>query len=683
VRVLSPGIAADTTNLNPVLNAIGRPEIFSPHDTALKKAVSNSAVGSRKSTCDTLPVLDKMVVRGTRIREFTPSKVIVEAKDFSGKYADLQSVLQTVSGVTVCNSSGFGHFADVSIRGSSPSQVQVYLDGIPLNGATGNAVDVSKIPLSSLQNITIYKTTPPLEIFGDNAGGVINLTTDATKDATTASLELGSFGYREGNAMICKTLGQMTHRLSVNYGWSDNDYPYTDSIVTHSPTIATDDPLKKMDNNFFSTVSTLYSNTYAINDGNKLTSQISVLATDEGIFYLPMADSNDGTVEKNTISVLESYTTTIAQSVSLTVAAAGHTSDESFRRFKPYYLTTPNLRNFSEPYGSLEAIAQGGIGNHVILKGILDESYNGFVEDNLLVPAPQPQPNFFRLTSKAGMEAKAYFCKEISARFGGLYRYEIDSANDSVTSSGIFVPGGGLTKKGFPGGFAEARYQPFDCLGFEASIQYESRSPGFSEKYAEGARVTGNSSLRPETRLEYDLGFSFLKSWIALSGDLFASTTKDKIVYIGHSTMFTPTNVSDVYAWGLECNASINPFAWVSLTNSLTYMENVIHSDLYSSWNGHDEPLQPRCTDNLNVSFTYKNWYASHSARFISRYFTNFDNLDSVQQSKPQLNASIGCAMGKHFDLSYRIENYLNVQNYDFQRPLPGLTQYVVLKSWW
>ncbi len=85
---------------------------------------------------------------------------------------------------TICNIGGFGHYSDVSIRGSSPSQVQVYLDGIPLNGATGNAVDISKIPFSSLQTISIYKSTPPIEIFGDNAGGVIDLTTDVKKDAT-------------------------------------------------------------------------------------------------------------------------------------------------------------------------------------------------------------------------------------------------------------------------------------------------------------------------------------------------------------------------------------------------------------------------------------------------------------------------------------------------------------------
>jgi len=162
--------------------------------------------------------LNRMVVIASRIKEYSPSKVTLYAKDFSGKYIDLQSVLETISGVAITTIGGFGHYSDVSIHGSSASQVQVYLDGIPLNGATGCAVDISKIPFSSLQTISIYKATPPIELFGDNAGGVINLTTGANKDATTASTEIGSFGYREGSVLISKTMGPMVHRLSINYG---------------------------------------------------------------------------------------------------------------------------------------------------------------------------------------------------------------------------------------------------------------------------------------------------------------------------------------------------------------------------------------------------------------------------------------------------------------------------------
>jgi iron complex outermembrane receptor protein len=649
-----------------------------------KSATSHPQRAEKSSDTSSVVIVDKMVVTAGRIREYTPSKVTLDAKNFSGRYIDLQSVLETVSGVTISNMGGFGHYADVSIRGSSSSQVQVFLDGIPLNGATGYAVDVSKIPLPTLQTISIYKSTPSIEFFGENAGGVISLSTDVTKDATTASVEVGSFGYREGSAIISKALGPMVHRLSVNYGWADNNYPYTDRVITLGPTVATDDSQKTMDNNFFSTFSSIYSNTFTINNHNKLTSQFSAIVTDEGIFYFPQAGSNDGNIRNTKFSLIESYTNTINSNVSLTLTAKGKTEDDLLRRFKPFYLTaSPNeatLHDINQPYGSLESILKGNINNHVALTGVLTASYDGYDYNNLLVPAGQTQPRYFRLTEKTGVEAKIYFCNNLSGRIGGLYRYEIDSTNDSITSFGSSVPYGKSTKNGFPAGFSELHYQLFDCLGLLASVQYGSRSPGFSEKFSEGANVSGNPTLRPETRLEYNAGLSFLKPYMAVSAAFFASTTKDKIIYTMTSHMFVPRNVSNVDGWGLENDITLTPFSWVSVVNSLTYMENTMHSSSIISWNGKDEPLLPRFTDNLNIKFMYKNFYAGHSARFASRYFTDFDNTVPVYKARPQLDASIGCTLGEHFDISYRIENYLDVQDYNFERPLPGLAQYAVLK---
>jgi hypothetical protein len=494
-------------------------------------------------------------------------------------------------------------------------------------------------------------------------------------------MELGSFGYGAGSAIISKTTGAMVHRLSVNYGWADNDYPYTDRLVTLGPTVPLDDPVKNMDNNFFSTFSSIYSNTFTISDNAKLTSQFFAIVTNEGIFYLPQAGANDGNIINKKLSLVESYSTRIDSNISVTVTAKGKTENEKFRRFQPFYLGAgPFLHDIAQPYGSIESILKDHLNGNLALTGFLSASYDGFDYNNLLWSAGQLKPAYSRITGKAGVEANVNFGKDVSARIGGLYRYEIDSTNDSMPSYGLPLLNGGRSKEGFPGGFSELRYKLFDGLGLLASVQYSSRSPGFSEKYSQEANVSGNNMLRPETRLEYDFGFSFLKSYIALSASIFSSETKDKIVYIGHSMMFTPENIPNVNGLGLETDLTFTPFSWVSIGNSLTYMKNTIHSDMYPGLDGCDEPLLPRFIDNLKIKLIYKNWYASHSAHFSSQYFKDIGNTDPPVVIGPQLNASIGCMIGEHFDFSYRIENYLNVQDYDFQRPLPGLSQYVVLK---
>jgi outer membrane cobalamin receptor len=653
-------------------------------DSAALPADSNRQDQTFQNEVDTTAPYT-IVVTAKRFTKYTPSQRVLEAKDFSGKYQDLQSVLETVSGVSVRDMGGFGHYAEAAIRGSSPNQVQVYLDGIALNGSTGNAVDISKIPLSTLQKITVYKNTPSIEFFGDNAGGVINLTTTTVREAQAASLEIGSFGYRAGNAMIDKKIGRMTHRFSVNYGYADNDYPYiNDRGTTLGPAARDDDTAETMDNNFFSIFSSQYANVWEINDRNKLTSQLSAMVTDEGIFYFPQADSNDGSIKNSKLALIETYETAVDSALAFTFRLKLKTEDELFQRFTPFYLYPPPVRirhETRQPYAGIEGIVKGKNGDHFSFTGIVSGSYNGFNFKDLYLQGDVTRPYFFRLSGKIGAEAGITLRENLIARLGGLYRYEVDFSNGKFYYSG-FVPGGQRTNEGFPCGFSEVAYEPLDDLNLLASVRYSSRSPGFSEKFSMGANYAGNSDLRPETRLEYDIGFAVNKPPIALSASFFTSDTKNKIIFTMNSQhMFVPQNMNEVAAWGVESDLTVAPVDWFVLTNSATYMENIIRSSAVTYWVGNDEPLQSRFSDELGIKFTYKKIYAGHSARVVSPYFLGPDNIAKISHNKPELNASIGIVPDKHFDCSYRLENYMNVQDYDFpDRPIPGIRHYVVVK---
>jgi hypothetical protein len=653
-------------------------------DSTTFPADSNSQDRKFRNEADTAGIYT-IVVTAKRFTKYTPSQRALEAKDFSGKYQDLQSVLETVSGVSVRAMGGFGHYAEAAIRGSSPNQVQVYLDGIPLNGSTGSVVDISKIPLSILQKITVYKNTPSIEFFGDNAGGVINLTTATTGEAQTASLEIGSFGYRAGNAMIDKKNGRMTHRFSVNYGYADNDYPYiNDRGTTLGPAARDDDTAETMDNNFFSIFSSQYANVWEINDRNKLTSQLSAMVTDEGIFYFPQADSNDGSIKNSRLALIETYEAAVDSALAFTFRLKLKTEDELFQRFTPFYLYPPPVRiryETRQPYAAMEGIIKGKNWDRISFTGIVSGSYDGFNFKDLYVQGDVTRPYFFRLSGKIGAEAGITIRENLVARVGGIYRYEIDSSNGKFYYSG-FLPGGQSTREGFPGGFSEVTYEPLGDLKLLAGIRYSSRSPGFTEKFCMGTNYVGNSDLRPENRLEYDMGFAINKQTVALAASFFASDTKDKIIFTMNSQhMFVPQNMNEVTSWGIESDVTLAPADWITLTNSATYMENIIHSSTVTAWIGNEEPFLPRFTDELGVKVSYKKMYAGHSARLISPYFIGPDNIAKISHDKPELNASIGMLPDKHFDCSYRLENYLNVRDYDFpDRPIPGIRHYVVLK---
>ncbi len=66
-------------------------------------------------------------------------------------------------------------FQGVHIRGSSLRQVQIYMDGIPLNPEGGEAVNLSEWPLRALQRVEVYRGFAPADLGGAAIGGAIDL----------------------------------------------------------------------------------------------------------------------------------------------------------------------------------------------------------------------------------------------------------------------------------------------------------------------------------------------------------------------------------------------------------------------------------------------------------------------------------------------------------------------------
>jgi iron complex outermembrane receptor protein len=642
-------------------------------------AMVNAPASDEKKNANSLP---PMTVTSKRFTAFTPCQTILEAKDFSGKYQDLQSVLETVSGITLRGLGGFGHYAEAAIRGSSPNQVQVFLDGVPLNDATGNAVDLSKIPLSTLQKISIIKSIPTIEYFGDNAGGVIDLSTSASGASEDGSVECGSFGYRAAHASIKKETGVFSHHFSFNYAYADNNYPYVnDHGTTLGPSASADDTLERMDNNFYSSFTMMYTNVFRPNEKNKLTSQVSAFITDEGIFYFPQANLNDGFIKQSKLAFIETYSTSIDSVSTITLKITGKTHEELFQRFRPFYVFNSPIRyNTCQPQACVDGVLRTKPWSNLVLTCNASGRYDGFDYDNLYMQPGQTQPHFYKLFMKIGGEANLRLNELLAVRTGLMYRYEIDSLNGQFSVNG-FAPGGLSTHEGFPGGFGEIIIEPVSGLHIVTSASYSGRSPGFTEKFQLGANYAGNTSLRPETRFEYNAGCSVNNSFLALSASLFKSITKDKIIFTMNSQhMFIPQNMNEVDGWGVENELNLFPADWVTITNSITYMENIVRSKV-NDWDGNDEPLLPRLSDYQEIKLRYKKVCAGHSVRITSPYFVGLSNVEKIVHDKPELSAFLGFYANRNFDIDYRLENYLDVKDFDFpQRPLPGIRHYLVFK---
>jgi outer membrane cobalamin receptor len=142
-------------------------------------------------------------------------------------FDDLGTLLLQVPGVMEVRTGSTMQFATLTLRGSNPDQVMVYVDGVPLNIAEGGGVDLSTLPLGDVDRVEVYRGTTPLA-FGESAlGGVVSITTrTANTTRAEARAGLGSYGTSFGDVTAGGRLGRLRVYLGGHVASSQGDYLY-------------------------------------------------------------------------------------------------------------------------------------------------------------------------------------------------------------------------------------------------------------------------------------------------------------------------------------------------------------------------------------------------------------------------------------------------------------------------
>ncbi|MCO4746632.1 MAG: TonB-dependent receptor, partial [Proteobacteria bacterium] len=117
---------------------------------------------------------------------------VIEVDERLPASADLASVVDSASGVVVRRLGGLGDYSAVSVRGSSFRQVQVFLDGVPLNPHGGAAVNLAELPLAAFERVEVYRGNAPVEFGAAPVGGVVNLVSSAEGLPTGGSVASGA-----------------------------------------------------------------------------------------------------------------------------------------------------------------------------------------------------------------------------------------------------------------------------------------------------------------------------------------------------------------------------------------------------------------------------------------------------------------------------------------------------------
>lgn len=149
----------------------------------------------------------------------------ISTRELQNSTSDAKEVLNRVAGVRVLEEGGLGSNLSFSLNGFSGDQVKFFLDGIPMDNF-GSSLQMSDIPVNSIDRIEVYKGVVPVWLGTDALGGAVNIITNRKAKFLDASYSIGSFNTHRLslNGAYTNPTNGYTFRGNVNYNYSDNNY---------------------------------------------------------------------------------------------------------------------------------------------------------------------------------------------------------------------------------------------------------------------------------------------------------------------------------------------------------------------------------------------------------------------------------------------------------------------------
>jgi vitamin B12 transporter len=573
-------------------------EVVAPPDASLRAPEPASAAPAPKApfqTTVTAPAPAPAVPREDR----AAAASVVLPSESPRAYDDLGSLLLQVPGVTVTRTGSSQAFASLTLRGSNPDQVQIYVDGVPLDIAEGGGVDVSTLPLGDVERVEVYRGTTPLA-FGETAlGGIISITTRTPGvPRATARAGVGSFGTAFGDVSGSDRLGRLRLYLGAHVYSAKGDYPLQFYGLNYDP------------NSF---VDTVRQNNDTLDGNGVLRAELALAGRRTlGLSVIGFARAEGLAGPTNNESLHARFHT--ARGLGIVryqsrddLGPGGRLSAEAFVSVERDRLLDPDAEVQKFPgYYFHETTLSIGTTVHATrpfwnwgrAAGILEARRETYAPDDE-TNAADPRIPARRLIGVAGAELTLLlhrFDLEVipSARFEGM--------EDTVT-------GLDTNDQPVPAGPAIARLLPTYRLGLvrpvspvvtlKANLGEYHHAPSFLELYGDGTqRLLGNPSLVPESGTNADIALWIDRpgAWVSTSSrtTLFGALADDLIYWqLNLGGPSRAENLSSARVYGVEQELQLAIGRHARLVAQGTYLAAHDESDI-PTYRGKQIPHHPR-----------------------------------------------------------------------------------------
>jgi len=153
---------------------------------------------------------------------------VVDIDDRLIEGARIDDLLSEMPGVQIRRFGGVGDRFEISIRGSRPEQVPVFLDGIRLDTSLTGRSDLSTLCTDVLDEIQVTRGAGAARAGSGAIGGVVNLVSRRAPPEPETRLRIagGSFGTIEGSVRHARRFDHGEASLSYCGFRTDGDYEF-------------------------------------------------------------------------------------------------------------------------------------------------------------------------------------------------------------------------------------------------------------------------------------------------------------------------------------------------------------------------------------------------------------------------------------------------------------------------
>lgn len=214
---------------------------FVPKRDTVKVTLGDTKEVRFKLVPDPNTLLESVIVEGKsaiqEVRETPFNVVALDAKAQYNSTMNLTDLLAKSSGVKVREAGGLGSDVNIAINGFTGRNIKIFMDGIPMQG-TSSSFQLNNIPVGLAERIEIYKGVIPIEFGSDALGGVINIVTNQSKNTfVDASYSYGSFNTHLTNLSLGVTTPKgFSFQASAYQNYSDNSFKIKSRLKTNGNT---------------------------------------------------------------------------------------------------------------------------------------------------------------------------------------------------------------------------------------------------------------------------------------------------------------------------------------------------------------------------------------------------------------------------------------------------------------